>query len=220
MNLIYNTGLWSLRVQVLTFLFDILVVFYKRATNSFIKNLLWIEIFVQMIEGAFYGWMVNNFANIKNITEYRYYDWVITTPSMLFTYSMYLYHIHNPIDNRTFFQIVDANIFTLFPIFILNTCMLFFGYLAEKGFTDFITGAILGFVPFIVMFKMIYEHYAKESTIGRITFAYFVGVWSLYGFASLFSYTYKNIFYNILDLLSKNVFGIFLAIVLLLSPNK
>ena len=141
-------------------------------------------------------------------------------PSMLFTYSMYLYHIHNPIDNRTFFQIVDANIFTLFPIFILNTCMLFFGYLAEKGFTDFITGAILGFVPFIVMFKMIYEHYAKESTIGRITFAYFVGVWSLYGFASLFSYTYKNIFYNILDLLSKNVFGIFLAIVLLLSPNK
>jgi bacteriorhodopsin len=98
--------------------------------------------------------------------------------------------------------------------------MLFFGYLAEKGFTDFITGAILGFVPFIVMFKMIYEHYAKESTIGRITFAYFVGVWALYGFASLFPYTYKNIFYNILDLFSKNVFGIFLAIVLLLSPKQ
>ena len=63
MNLIYNTGLWSLRLQVLTFLFDILVVFYKRATNSFIKTLLWIEIFVQMIEGAFHDRSTQMIAN-------------------------------------------------------------------------------------------------------------------------------------------------------------
>jgi bacteriorhodopsin len=61
---------------------------------------------------------------------------------------------------------------------------------------------------------LIYENYAKYSTVGRITFWYFSGIWGLYGIASVLSYKYKNIFYNILDLFSKNFFGIFLAVVL------
>lgn len=220
MSIIYDTSVISLFVQILTGLFDIHVLSMEFSPSmSFIKNLLRIELFVQIIESFFYFWMVINFSNIKNITKYRYYDWVITTPSMLFTYCMYLYHINNKYDKRSFYSIAEANAPDLLPIFGLNTMMLFFGYLAEIGKLKPLTSAILGFVPFFMFFHLIYQTYAKYTMIGRMTFHYFITVWSLYGFASILKYKYKNFAYNILDLFSKNFFGIYLACVLLYS-NK
>jgi hypothetical protein len=45
-------------------------------------------------------------------------------------------------------------------------------------------------------------------------FWYFAGVWSLYGVAAIMPYYWKNIGYNILDIFSKNFFGLYLAYVL------
>ena len=73
----------------------------------------------------------------------------------------------------------------------------------------------LGFIPFTIMFYIIYEKYSKYTTIGITTFYYFAFIWSLYGVAALMSYEVKNIMYNILDLFSKNFFGLFLAYVLI-----
>jgi hypothetical protein len=97
--------------------------------------------------------------------------------------------------------------------------MLFFGYLAEIDKMDAVISAILGFIPFIIMFYLIYDTYAKYTSIGRATFLYFSGIWSLYGFASVLEYKYKNAIYNILDLFAKNFFGIFLAIMLLYTDK-
>ena len=44
-------------------------------------------------------------------------------------------------------------------------------------------------------------------------FYWFVVVWGMYGVFAVMSYTIKNTGYNILDIFSKNVFGIFLAYV-------
>jgi len=185
---------------------------------SFVRNLLLIELWVQLVEGFFYVWLVMNFSKIGNITKYRYYDWIITTPTMLFTYCMYLYHIRdNKTSSETFYQATENNILDLLPIFIFNTTMLFFGYLAEIGKIDRFLGAVLGFIPFIIFFYLIYDTYAKYTSVGRITFIYFSGIWALYGFASVLSYQYKNAIYNILDLFAKNFFGIFLGMVLLYS---
>jgi hypothetical protein len=224
MSIIYDTGLLSLFIQVFTGIIDIYVVSMKYAPEmSFIKNLLWIELFVQIVEGAFYVWLVTRFLTITNITKYRYYDWIITTPTMLFTYCMYLYHI-NPknkkTDHETLYEAIETNIFDLLPIFIFNTTMLFFGYLAEIGKMDTIISAVLGFVPFSIMFYLIYHAYAKYTSIGRFTFVYFVIIWALYGFASILKYKYKNAIYNILDLFAKNFFGIFLAMVLLYNTQS
>jgi hypothetical protein len=225
MSIIYDTGVLSLIIQVFTGLFDIYVYSMKFSTSmNFIKNLLLIEIWVQLVEGMFYVWLVMNFSQIKNVTKYRYFDWLITTPTMLFTYSMYLYYLNTKdnekLKNQSFYQIVDANIFHLLPIFILNTLMLFFGYLAEIGKMDSVTSTFLGFIPFTIFFYLIYDTYAKYTTIGRITFMYFAGVWALYGFAALLSYKYKNAIYNILDLFAKNFFGLFLAGVLLYNKTS
>ena len=224
MSIIYDTGVLSLFIQVITGIFDIYVLSMKFSPSmSFIKNLLWIELWVQIVEGAFYVWLVMSFSKIGNVTKYRYYDWIITTPTMLFTYCMYLYHINTPgekTDSKTFYEVIETNIFDLLPIFVFNTTMLFFGYLAEIGKMKAGVSAVLGFIPFIIMFYLIYDTYAKYTSVGKMTFFYFSGIWSLYGFASVLNYKYKNAIYNILDLFSKNFFGIFLAGVLLYNKSS
>jgi hypothetical protein len=224
MSIVYKTGVLSLFIQAFTGIFSVYALFMKVSPSMiFIKKLLWIELFVQVVEGIFYIWLVMNFSKIGNVTKYRYYDWIITTPTMLFTYCMYLYYINTKEETSnvlSFNEAVETNIFDLLPIFAFNTTMLFFGYLAEIGKMDAVVGAVLGFIPFIIMFYLIYDTYAKYTSIGRATFFYFSGIWSLYGFASVLSYKYKNSIYNILDLFSKNFFGIFLAGVLLYNKSS
>jgi bacteriorhodopsin len=55
-----------------------------------IKDLFFLELFVQIIEGLFYIWLAYNFNKLRNITPNRYMDWVLTTPTMLITLISYL----------------------------------------------------------------------------------------------------------------------------------
>jgi bacteriorhodopsin len=43
-----------------------------------------------------------------------------------------------------------------------------------------------------------------------LLFKYFISIWFLYGIASFMNYNIKNVSFNILDLFSKNFFGIYL----------
>jgi len=157
--------------------------------------------------------MIYHFSQIKNITVARYYDWMITTPIMLFTYSMYILHHKEAFPDL--YAAVDQNKLVLGTIIILNWTMLLFGYLSEIGKMDARISTPLGFIPFVLMFYLIYENYAKYTSVGVTTFYYITCVWGLYGVAALLSYTAKNVMYNILDLFSKNFFALFLAYLLL-----
>ena len=98
-------------------------------------------------------------------------------------------------------------------ILIMNWAMLIFGYLSETNKLDKYTAVFSGFIPFILYFTYIYFVYAKFTTSGTILWAFFVLIWSGYGLSALLPYRKKNICYNILDIVSKNFFGFFLAIV-------
>jgi hypothetical protein len=91
--------------------------------------------------------------------------------------------------------------------------MLLAGYLGEKNIFSYFTTTIVGFIPFILMFYLIYSNFASHSSEGQRIFWYFVGVWSIYGIAAVMPYKIKNAMYNILDLFAKNFFGLFLAYV-------
>jgi hypothetical protein len=108
----------------------------------------------------------------------------------------------------------------LLPIVLLNWMMLLFGYLGEMNIIPFITANILGFIPFIIYFAMIYYNFAKDFLLGQQTFVIFFGLWLLYGVAAFFPYYIKNSCFNILDLFAKNFFGIFLAFVILYKLKK
>jgi len=217
-ELIYTTGIFSFIIQVITTIFDTYALYIPIPPSLYdIKGLLWIEYIVNFIEGFFYIWMIYNFSAVKNITKFRYYDWIITTPTMLFTYSMYLLIIRKIEEKQkhTLLESVYNEKYTLIIIILLNWLMLYFGYIGELGKMSVNLSTFLGFIPFTMMFYIIYEKYAKYTSLGINTFIYFVSVWSLYGVAALMSYEVKNIMYNILDLFAKNFFALFLAYVLI-----
>lgn len=219
-NFIYISGIISLIIQIFTGVFDYYVLQLEiPPTILLLKSLLLLEFVVQIIEGTFYVWLVSSFSVLSDITRFRYYDWFITTPTMLFTYTFYLLYLkheeRNEVIEKSFYELIGENYKILIPIFVLNAIMLLFGYLGEiKKYPHYVT-AFFGFIPFILMFYIIYENYAVFSKDGIQTFWFFCVIWSLYGFASVLPYVAKNVTYNILDLFSKNFFGIYLAIILL-----
>jgi len=220
MDALYYSGVFSLMVQLSTGLFDAFVLGQPiNPSQGILKTLLWTELIVQFVEGCFYVWLVYNFATIKNITPARYYDWVLTTPSMLFTFSIYLLYIKHreegTLENVTVMSLVNEHSVALLSIVALNTLMLAFGYWTELRSFSTTVGTALGFVPFFLMFYLVYDNFARHTTLGIKAFWAFSFVWGLYGVAALLKYKVKNIMYNILDLFSKNFFGIFLAVTLL-----
>jgi ABC-type transport system involved in cytochrome c biogenesis permease subunit len=115
---------------------------------------------------------------------------------------------------KNLYDLTKENSSIIIVVLLLNALMLMFGYLGEIKKMSFNLAAVLGFIPFIIMFYMIYINYAQYTKLGIDTFWYFSGVWALYGIASVMSYKVKNISYNILDLFAKNFFGLYLAYLL------
>jgi hypothetical protein len=225
MNYIYLTGFISLIIQIITGIFDLYVLTLPVSPAFLIiKDLLLLEICVQILEGGFYVWLVSNFHRIENITKYRYWDWVITTPTMLISLSFYLLFLKSRQENKviedTSIQLIHKNIGVLVPIIILNALMLLFGYLGETGRLNHTLATLLGFIPFLFYFFLIYIYFAKWTEQGKTIFWLFFGIWTVYGIASLMNYRVKNIMYNILDLFAKNLFGIFLAAIVYMNHIK
>jgi hypothetical protein len=88
---VYNTLIFSVAIQFIVGLVDILVALLKVPSKIFIlKQLLILEVIVQVVEGSFYLYWLLNFKELANITPKRYADWSITTPTMLVTLIFYL----------------------------------------------------------------------------------------------------------------------------------
>jgi bacteriorhodopsin len=221
-NTINLTAKYSLIAQVITAIIDYLALQIDIPPNLIIlKQLLTLELIVQIIEGIFYIWLVKSFHKVENITKFRYYDWGLSTPIMLFTLICYTVHIQEP--NKTLKEIYEENKEIIQTVLVLNFFMLYFGYLGETNKMSVKSSVFIGFIPFIIYYKMIYHNYVREEVLDkkqvseenrnhiRLLFWYFFIFWSLYGVSALLPYTQKNVYYNILDLFSKNFFGLFLS---------
>jgi len=225
MNILHTSVHFSLWVQILTGIFDLYVYQFKVSSDLYIlKELLLMELIVQIVEGSFYVWLAYSFLQVKNITPIRYYDWFITTPTMLITYSVYLIYLKNKEENKVttenLYGIIKENALIFSQILSLNAIMLMFGFLHELEHIPKYLSTFLGFIPFIIMFYLIYDNFAKYSERGMQLFWIFSTIWSLYGVAALFPYHLKNTSYNILDLFAKNFFGIYIAVVILLESRN
>ena len=216
---VYTSLILSIITQLVTGIIEIIALFIKIPSKFlFLKQMLLLEIIVQFIEGSFYIHWFYNFNNILNITPKRYLDWAITTPTMLLTLVFYLiflkYKDNNMTYNLNFFDLFNQEFYTLIIIFLLNGLMLLFGYLGEINVIPVLLGVLLGFIPFFIYYYIIYKRYAILTNDGLNIFLYFFIVWSLYGIVAVLPYKIKNMCYNILDLFSKNFFGIFLSYLL------
>jgi hypothetical protein len=222
--MIYITGVISLFVQFIVGIIDYLAIKIQvNSKDELLKDLLRVELFVQIIEFIFYIWLIYYFNKIShNITPVRYLDWAITTPLMLITLSAYLSHNGNT--TNTVIRLSDFlsnNTDSIVKIVVLNAAMLIFGFIGEIGLLSPYISTALGFIPFVINFKYIKDTFLPSSkdTIKNLLFYWFVFFWSLYGVFALTSYTIKNAGYNILDIFAKNFFGIFLAYVIMLKSK-
>jgi hypothetical protein len=217
---IYKSLVTSVIIQVITGIIEIISMFIKVPLKFlFLKQMMLLEIFVQFIEGFFYIYWLYNFKNILNITPNRYFDWIITTPTMLINLIFYLIFLqhkdNNTSDKLNFFKLFNKEFDTIIIVLLLNWVMLLFGYLGEISVIPIMLGVSLGFIPFLIYYYIIYKKYALLSNDGYKIFFYFFIFWCLYGVVASLPYNIKNTCYNILDLFSKNFFGLFLTYLIL-----
>jgi hypothetical protein len=217
----YTSLITSIIIQIVTGIIEIGSIFFKVPSKFlFLKQMMMLEIGVQLIEGLFYLYWLFHFKTISNITPRRYFDWMITTPSMLVNLIFYLIFLKNKDASLDFFTLFKKEFNTIFIVLLLNWAMLLFGYLGETMVIPILLGVGLGFIPFLLYYYIIYEHYAVfSSDTGKNIFYYFFIFWALYGIVAVMPYKLKNMGYNILDLFSKNFFGLFLAYQLFINQQ-
>ena len=208
-----NTMLFSLVVQIITGLVSLHGVFIKLDFNDkILSDILLLETIVQIIEFLFYIWISYSLINIKNLAATRYMDWVITTPTMLLSTIMFMKYKEFKENGKILetIEFLQNNKENIINIFIFNFLMLLCGFVGEiKPYLKYVS-TLIGFGFFWKTFEIIYKNYAVKTTSGLNLFYFMFFVWGLYGVAALLGDKLKNISYNILDIFSKNFYGLFL----------
>ena len=150
-------------------------------------------------------------------TAVRYLDWFLTTPLMLFTTIIFMHYQENVENGTTPMGIIafsKSNAGALSMIFVANMLMLVFGYLGETGVAEKYSALAIGFLFFGIAFYIMYKKYARTKK-GKRLYAFMLTTWTLYGVAYVLPCIPKNVAFNVLDIVAKNFFGIFLAFVIL-----
>ena len=213
-DLLSKSLYFSIAVQVLTIIIGIFgLQINLPIQDEILHSLIGLETLVSCIQLSFYTWYSYHFNQVSHATSYRYHDWVITTPIMLFT--TMLYYDYNNVDTppETIESFWNKYKKTILVVFGFNGMMLLCGYLYEIGILDLLTSNILGFVGLAGSFYVQYDAFAKHSVLNIPVFLFVSFIWSLYGVAAMLTPLWKNITYNIIDTISKNFYAIFLTYV-------
>ena len=187
--------------------------------DKILNTLLKLETLVQIVEASFYILVTKYLKrlDLNSISKLRYADWVLTTPMMLL--STVVYMIYNTTKPASLMEIIKDNKKPLIRITVCNLGMMMCGLLGEYGIIDKFTATILGFAFFGCVFNTIYKEYTKQNKKNLALFWFTCIVWALYGVVYLFNSLNKNIAYNILDVIAKNFYGLFILYEIYLKRN-
>ena len=209
-KLVSKTIYFSLFVQIVTTLLSLDGLTYDlNDKDKILKDILILETIVQVVEAIFYIWVIAALKDLKLMTPRRYIDWFITTPTMLLSTIIFMEYLKNE-NSFTFMEFMETHKKNITIIFVSNALMLLFGYLGETHKLNKNKSVFFGFIPFFISFYTIYDNYAKHSELGNKLFKFLISIWSLYGIAALLDIKTKNICYNLLDIVSKNFYGLFI----------
>ena len=213
---IYNSAIFSLITQAVIGIICIYGLFINvNPKEEILKSVLYMETIVQIIEFIFYVWLVYNISQINyDITFIRYFDWFITTPTMLLSFMIVMKYFNSP-NVITFNNFINDNFNNIFYVLLFNAIMLIFGFLGEIKLLSRNISFIFGFIFFFLSFYLMFINFVGNNTTNLIIFLTNFLIWSIYGIAYMFNYNTKNITYNILDIFSKNINGLFLFLFLL-----
>lgn len=215
-NVKFSTDL-SILIQIITGIIGVQGIFlYLTDKHKILRDILTLEMIVQFVELFFYIYFLRTMATsaLSNMAAMRYFDWIITTPTMLLTtiiFYKYEENLEKGIDTKLeFWDFIKTHKDNIITIFVCNFLMLTFGYLGEIGAIDMISSLTLGFLFFGITFYTIYKNYAINSVASRKLFYFVFIIWGMYGVAALTSSYTKNNMFNVLDIFAKNFFGLYL----------
>ena len=149
------------------------------------------------------------------MTSRRYIDWVITTPTMLLSTIMFMKYqeekeLNKKEDKIKTEKFIKNNKNLIIEMFLYNLGMLVFGYLGEINILPKYISIPIGFIFFYKSFNLIYSNYGNKSIVGKNLFIFLVIIWGLYGVVAILPVTEKNISYNLLDIVAKNFYGLYI----------
>lgn len=240
MDIVNITIIASIIVQLITGIVSLDGFQYKlNPEDGILKTILGLETGVQFVELLFYIVFAAISIPLTNLATIRYYDWFFTTPAMLISTMMYFYYLARKQNTALWDSITSATFLKKhWPIItfvvLANFAMLLFGYLAEICSISLIEGFLWGFVFFGFSFYGIYSIFVKDSHIIKekmdnepkkqseiqeeiaqskeiyILFTFLLIIWGLYGIVFVLDDKWKNISFNILDIISKNFYGLYI----------
>jgi hypothetical protein len=214
----------SFYAQIITLIFGLLIVFLTNvsSSNRLIREALILENAVQIIEGSFYIWFIYFYTkNVdkEDIAKYRYYDWFFSTPLMIISTVAYFHYnntkLYGPSASASaassLYNFIKTDIAKISELLFYNFNMLFLGYLQELKLVSLAISTIFGFLFLGLLFLKMFVYYVKNNSANYLIFYLMLFIWAFYGIAALYKNKIKNASYNILDVFSKNFFGLFLA---------
>ncbi len=214
MNPVAVTGIGSLVFQLLTGLVEASGLFLPvKPEDQIVKGILAMELTVQAVEFLFYLYLVSLILSnsiTDHVTRHRYIDWAITTPVMLVSFVLFFKYLRDPTRTVGLVDSIKEEAEVLLKLVVANAVMLLLGYLAELRMIDTTVGVTLGFLPFAYVFYVLYDKYVKDVDTAKPLYYVILTIWSLYGVAAYLPFAAKNTLYNVLDLFSKNAYGIYL----------
>ena len=174
-----------------------------------VRHIMNLETCISIIAGYFYSLFnqeIEN-ANQKNlpldftkINHIRYLDWIISTPLMILTLTLFLSSNSG----------IPLKFTTYAFLAILDILMIGLGYLGEVGKINRKLAWITSFICFFLLFGLIAYTFlrGKFHLANVVVFSLFFIVWSVYGMVYDMDDEKKNIFFNILDAIAKCIIGI------------
>ena len=217
-NIIYDTGYISLIIQLVIGIIGAIGIFiplYEK--DKILTDIIIMETSVQFIEFLFYLWLVFSiYSRSVNVTAIRYFDWFITTPIMLITTLLYFAYnsnndkYKNENNHITLNSIFKKDYKIIYQLVFYNFFMLLFGLLGELGLMNRYISLFFGTIFFLLSFRILYKYYADLDDDNKPLFYFVFIIWLFYGVAYLFNYKYRNVSYNILDIFSKNFYGLYI----------
>ena len=174
-----------------------------------VRHVMNLETAISVIAGYFYSVFIGQIDDYgkrdiavdwSDISKTRYIDWSVTTPLMLLTLCIVL-------GQETKIKIPLS---VLVSVVALNYSMLYIGYLGEVQTLGRTTACVGGFVPFMLMFYLIYTTFVQPKNIysNHVLYWIYFAVWSMYGVVYLMNDELKNICMNILDFTAKCLVGL------------
>jgi bacteriorhodopsin len=174
-----------------------------------VRHVMNLETAISVIAGYFYSVFIaqieeygkkDTAVDWSDITKTRYIDWAVTTPLMLLTLCIVLGKEAK----------VKVPFSVLISVIALNYAMLYIGYLGETQYLGRWFASFVGFIPFTIMFYLIYRTFVAPKNLfsNQVLYWIYCTIWSMYGMVYVFNDEWKNISMNILDFIAKCFVGL------------